>query len=384
MKTRNAAGFTLVAVLFAALPSSFTQDLDAAQLLQSLKTMREQNAQQVKAQKLRALDDVRAAAASPSAAAAAWEEAVRQVQFEGVAKEGAQFREWKEREGAGLDHKDGQNAARLYFSWLALTLQRSAGTPVKDLLPSVVAYTKEASAAVAAVEGLEERIKREREQAQSGRNPGRDRDRRGNDDDQTRRIAEQILRGGLPGSPPVKAMKLDDLLSPREFGGATEGPGPERGQGPGRQPQTNARDWEMSPGNVDGIFQKIILPELRAQKDPRLLEYWDVILRREAEAAQKSRLAYDLEKYNQSRRPELLWARAEDELLLGQRTKAITDMFNVVKAHPGHFNAQSWIARIESLLSPTNAETAPPGPSLPVAPINPPAAGTAPAPAATK
>src|SRR4051812_29872805 len=136
-------------IIFAlAVPLLHAQEapLDVAQLLQALKTMKEQQAQQLKAQKQRALQDVQAAAASPSGAAAAWEEAVREVQFEGAPREGTQFRGWKEKEGAGLDHKEGQNAARLYFVWLGLTLRRSAGLQLKDLLPQIVAYTKEATA----------------------------------------------------------------------------------------------------------------------------------------------------------------------------------------------------------------------------------------------
>src|SRR5688500_2600950 len=96
--------------------------VDPTQLLQALKSLKEQQTQQVKAQKNRGLQEVQAAAASPSAAAKAWEDAVRQVQFEGGSREGTQFREWKEKEGAGLDDQDAQNAARLYFAWLGLTL----------------------------------------------------------------------------------------------------------------------------------------------------------------------------------------------------------------------------------------------------------------------
>lgn len=362
------------ALLALVIPASNSQEtIDTAQFLQGLKAMKEQQAQQAKAQRQRAIQEVQAAAASPSAAAASWEEAVRQVQFEGMPREGAQFREWKEKEGAGLDHKDGQNAARLYFMWLGLTLQRSAGVPTKELLPNVIAYTKDATAVLSSIENFEDKLKREKEKDPppgGRRGPGggggaRDRN---NEDDQVRRICDVILRTPLPGSIPVKALKLEPSINAQVFGGA-DGP-------PGRQgPASNAREWEMAPGNVDGIFQKIILPELRAQRDPRLLEFWDVKIKREGEAAAKSKLAFDLEKFNQVRRPELLWSRAEDELLLGQRSKALNDMFNLIKANPGHPAAAGWITQLETLLAPpaaapAAASTIPPAATAPT--TNPP------------
>jgi len=334
--------------------------VDIAQLLQALKTIKDQQAQQQKAQKQRALQDVQAAAASPAAAAAAWEEAVRQVQFEGAAREGSHFREWKEKEGAGLDDKDAQNAARLYFVWLGLTLQHSAGAQVKDLLPQIVAYTKEVTAATVAMENMEERLKKEREAAD--RKPG-PRDRKNTADDQAvKRMFDRIMTAGLPGSVPVKALKLDELITTMN-GGTGGGPGANEGEGRRGQSGGGSRDWEMAPGNVDGIFQKIILPELRAQHDPRLLEYWDMKIKREGEAATRSRLAFDVDRFNQVRRPELLWSRAEDELALGQRAKAINDMFNLIKANPAHPNAAGWVSRLEGVIAPPAVPPASSSPS---------------------
>ncbi|MDB6156118.1 MAG: hypothetical protein JWL90_4571, partial [Chthoniobacteraceae bacterium] len=63
--------------LFAQQPDA--SPVDIAQLLQSLKTMKEQHAAQIKANKIKAISDVQSAAGSGPAAAAAWEEAVRQV-----------------------------------------------------------------------------------------------------------------------------------------------------------------------------------------------------------------------------------------------------------------------------------------------------------------
>ena len=55
--------------------------------------------------------------------------------------------------------------------------------------------------------------------------------------------------------------------------------------------------WENTPGSFDGIYKNIILPEMRAQKDPRLLDYWDMKMKKAADEASRSKLAFDLDKY---------------------------------------------------------------------------------------
>ena len=172
------------------------QPVDLGQLLQALRGIKDQQTQQTKAAKQKALQQVQAVAASPAAAVAGWEEAVRTAQFEGAAKEGTQFKEWREREGEALKEKEAANAAQLHFKWMALTLQRSMGTPVKDLLPHVVAFTKELAADQAAIDALEDAIKREKEIAGSGKH-GKDRK---SNDEAVKKMHDQILRAPVNGS----------------------------------------------------------------------------------------------------------------------------------------------------------------------------------------
>ncbi len=313
--------------------SQDTPPVDPSQLLQTLRTIKDQQAKQAKTNRQRALQQAQAAAANPAGAATAWEEAVRQVQFEGAPQEGPRFREWKEKEGSAMSEKEVQSAARLFFQWLALTLQRSTGVPTRDPLPQVVQHTKEVTADQVAVEALEERIKREKELAANGkRGKGRDKD-----DQQIKRMHDQILRSALAGSPPVQALSLSEFVT--------------------------VDRWEQVPGNVEGIFQKIILPELRALKDPRVLEYWDMKIKREGEVAARSKLAFEAEKFTGARRPELLWSRAEELLALGQRNKAISEMFALVKNHPAHPAAAAWVGKLEELLAPAPPAPAPPAPA---------------------
>lgn len=139
----------LIVAAALAVPCARAQDgqaVDVGQMLQQLRQLRAETAAKTKADKQKAIQEVTAAAASAEGAVNAWEKAVMATQFDGVAKEATAFKAWREDEGEALKEPEGRNAARLYFQWLSLTLQRSSGTPVKDLLPSIVNYTKELAA----------------------------------------------------------------------------------------------------------------------------------------------------------------------------------------------------------------------------------------------
>ena len=202
--------------------TSDTAPVDLSSLLQELKKIREQQAVRAKQHRQQAFQQVTAAAASAERAVALWEDAVRAVQFDGAPKEGAAFKEWKEREGDGLNSKEGRNAARLFFSWLALTMQRDAGTPVKDLLPQVVAYTKELNADREMMEVLDEAIKKDKDLDASGKHGVK----RQGDDEKNKRMHDQILSKGLAGSPVVR------WLRSKIWTGRAQ-----RGSGPCRRPR---------------------------------------------------------------------------------------------------------------------------------------------------
>jgi hypothetical protein len=296
---------------------------DTAQILQFLKTLKEQQAQQIRSNKQKILQEAQAAAASPSAAATAWVEAVRQTQFEGAEKEGSQFRAWKDAEGASFTDPAVQRATQLYFRWLALTMQHSIGTPAKDLLPQVIQHTKDAAAEQASMEALAEKIQKEKELANSKLHGNRKDSSR--EDERTRRVHDQVLKTAVNAGPPARAMHVEDLVK--------------------------ADKWEMSPGDVDGIFNSIVLPELRAARDSRVFEYWDMKIKKEGEAA-KDKPAFDQEKYAKERYPQLLWNRAHEYVALGQPNRALGEMFKVVKSYPQHPNLGEWIQQIEGLLTP--------------------------------
>ncbi len=321
-----------LAIIFAIALSAFTlnaqQDtppVDIGQLLKALQGIKEQQTVQMKTAKQKALQQVEASAASAASAVASWEEAVRVAQFEGEPREGTRFKEWRDRDGDALKEKEAANAAQLHFKWMALTLRRSIGITLKELLPQVIAFTKDLAADQAAIDALDESIRRDKE-IPGGAKPGKVRKP---NDEAIKKMHDQIIRTPVNGSVAAQVLKIGELL--------------------------NVDKWEMTAGNLDGIYNTIILPELRASRDPRLLEYWDMRLKRESEGATKSKLAFDVEKFNQVRRPEILWGRAQDVLLLGQRNRALGEMFNLIKTYPSHPRAGEWVAALQKSLAPAAA-----------------------------
>jgi hypothetical protein len=338
-------------------------------ILKSLQAMKEQQSTTMKAVRQRAMQDAAAAAGNPARAIELWEEAVRATQFQGVAKENAQYKEWREKDGEALKAKEAQNALRLYFNWLSLTLKRSDGATNKDLLGPISTHLREAIADQAAMEAFDENLKREQEAltaaAGAPRRPGaanpRDREKR-NLDASVKKMHDQILLRPLATSVYAEWLRLGDIISdvappPQRRGQGGGGGGGQRGQGnqaaaapaAGAAPATN---WEGTPGNVDGIFNTILLPEYRAQKDPRVVEYYDYRLRHDAEAASRTKLTFEIDKFNQVVRPQLLWQRNAELAGIGLKNRAAAEMFALIKANPNHPSNAAWITELETLLVP--------------------------------
>ncbi len=326
-----------------AVPCAYAQDgqsVDIAQMLQALRQLREQTTTKTKADKIRAIQEVNSAAASGEAAVNAWEKAVMATQFDGVTKEATAFKGWRDGEGEALKAPEAKNAARLYFQWLSLTLQRSSGVLTKDLLPAIVNYTKELAADQAAMENLADSLKREKE-----KDDGKHGMQRKSNDAEVQKMHAQILQKPLGGSTVVQWLKLGEWV--------------------------NVEKWEGTPGNFDGIFEKIILPELRATRDQRALEYWDIKIKREADKASQSKLEFERDKHNTQRLPTLLWKRAVEMGNVGMRNRAATEMFNIVRKYPTHPDAMEWMTKLEEMLMPPIPGTAPAAPpaTAPVPPV---------------
>jgi hypothetical protein len=110
-------------------------------------------------------------------------------------------------------------------------------------------------------------------------------------------------------------------------------------------------NWETSPANVDGIYEKFLLPFMRKNRDPRVIQYWDKKIADETANAANASAEFSTDRFNQTRRPELLWSRAEDQIAIDQRNEGLTAMYNIVKSFPTHPSAGKWIDELQGLLT---------------------------------
>ena len=337
-RSRFTSALILLAAAACSLPVRAAEDapaVDAAQMLQALRQLREQSTVQAKAGKLKIIQELTAAAASGEAAVQMWEKAIMATQFDGLNKEQTAFKAWRDKEGEALKESEAKNAARLYFTWLGLTLQRSAGTPVKDMIPAIVRYTQDLAAVQASIEKLEDEIKHDKELADGKHGP-----QPKSNKNAVKKTAQDILSKGLTGSMVVDWLRIGEWVT--------------------------VEKWEGTPGNLDGIFETIVLPELRVQRDPRVVDYWDARMKREAAAALESKREFERDKFNTQRLPALLGERALEYGYIGQRNRSATELFNLLRKYPNHARAAEWMAKLEELLRPPAPPAA--GPAAPAAP----------------
>ena len=170
----------------------------------------------------RVLQDFRAAAASNATAIAFYEQAVGATQYDG--KTQMEFQEWKKREADRLKSNAMQNAARLHLSYLLLTIQRAGDMTTKQLEPALLAHI---AALSAAGEG-DNAILARRDKAQDLKEAG-----------------YQPIKGVKPPEKESLFWEQDLINRGVESGIFAQWYGISK-------LFSKLKDWENSPGNVDG------------------------------------------------------------------------------------------------------------------------------------
>ncbi len=353
---------------FAQLNDSAAVDMKA--VLAGLKQFKEQNETGLRLRRNNAYKQIAAAAASNEAAAAFWESAVLAVQFAGVDREGTAVKDWKKGEGEGLKTKEGANAARLHLVWLGLTIQHAAGAETKQLLPTIVDFTRQLEADDVAAGKLADHI--DKLKATSGpKKPTTGTGKALAEETHGKKLHDSILRTAVASSPVAQWLQIAEILG-------------DAGKKKKRGDDAPSSGWEPVPGNVGGIYNAVILPEFRETKDPRIMEYWDIMLRKNQESLYAGMPAFDEKQKTQIEKPKIMWDRTQDMLIIGIKNRAITEMFNIIKAYPQHPDAAGWISKLEQIVAPApsaapsavGSSTVAPPQTIPpaTAPANPPTA----------
>ena len=227
---------------------------NAELLLREIEAMEGKQKEAKLQEKKALLGAILSAAASGSSAASFYEKAVEEVQFKGKKDKVVAFLEWKKANADLMRSKEMQAALLLHLKYLSLALQRKGMEHPETMIPGLMAYVNDL---VAADKVFADQKQKPNEQ---------------------RNLLDQPLAQSVFS----QWLKLDQWL-------------PE------------AKVWEPKPGDLAGILEKNVRPLLREKKDPQLLQTWDMQLNIEAGRITEARSEYQIEKFNSSTRPTLLF-----------------------------------------------------------------------------
>ncbi len=120
------------------------------------------------------------------------------------------------------------------------------------------------------------------------------------------------------------------------------------------------------PGNVDDIYERMILPFYRDTKQPSsLMQAWAKRIEQQTAIAGSFNFIEAKEKFTAEKLPELRWGQAQELFKLGQEEPATQTMMSLIKAHLGHRQTQQWIEELTRLLKREDAAASPDAPAAP-------------------
>lgn len=273
--------------------------VDVQSLLHELNELQQKQKENSLRNREQLVQSLNAAAQSHEKALDLYFDAIMAMNFAGANRENTKFKEWKDKEKDKWQSRAFQTALQFYCYYLSLSIRKAADEPKETFMPSLIGYCRDYMAS---------------------------RDLVRDQDVMKKPVNNFIIANWLQISP----------ILPK------------------------AEDWEMTPGNLDGIFEKVVLPYWREVKSPYLLDYWDRRIATEAEDSEDVGLDAAAGKFTQLRRPTLLWSKAQEYFVLGQNNRGITEMFGIIKAYPGHPQFTNWVNTLRSKLSPPVQPEAPP------------------------
>lgn len=292
---------TLAALTFiCASAYSQTPPIDAAKIRGEVEALLEIRAQARVTSRNTAIQEITKRAQTPNAAVGFYEDAYKDITFAGKPSGGQDKVDWAKKNADALQSQELKAAAQLNLKYLALTIQRSGSDKALDFVAPSVDYVREFANDEARVFARQEKVS----------------------DDQRKLLATPIKDSVI-----VKANSLQALIK-------------------------DLPDWEQVPGNLDGIFEKNILAPLRAAKDPRILDAWQVRMDLGDKTISAQKLTSGKIDFAQVQMPNWRFARAEDLLVLNRKDEAINEMYGLLKAYPSHPALEKWGQRLLQILKP--------------------------------
>lgn len=315
--------------------------VNADAILRELDMIEQRQKQTLASARQMAISQLRSAAVSPSAAAALYADAVEAVEFEGKPNKGAAYSEWKAGMGDALRSSDFQNVILLHLRYLVMSLERGASDKPETFISPSLAYANDLIQTDDAFLDLKkkqsdkpanDRAQRERDIAQKALNAKKD-------------LLDKSISDGVF----TRWLRLQQWLP--------------KGDG-----------WELTPGNLAGILEKNVRSVMRTVKDPALIQTWDLEMKVLADRATSGRLDFLAADFNTMVRPKMIFSRANDMILLGQKNRAANDIYILVKTYPQHPDFSKWVSKLREILKPAEPEATAAAPVEASAPQQPAAA----------
>lgn len=266
-------------------------DDQAMRILEQLDELEDQIRSGNRRARSTAIQRFREASASPRAATEFYLECVQALDFEANEARQSDFRAWRDRNQRRLSSDSHALALQLQLQYLVMSI-RAAETDPTEMAPVIAELQQFMNNMVANQE----------------------------------RIADQadMLRRPVTNTIFARAYGLDRSL--------------------------RNENWEFSPMNYGGIFDKTLLPFYREFRPEQLGQAWNLRMRIEQVLAEESMDKAGYERFVRERIPEMQWDRAQDLFENEFRHQAITEMLAVVRNHPGHARAPGWIRTLRNQL----------------------------------
>ncbi len=112
------------------------------------------------------------------------------------------------------------------------------------------------------------------------------------------------------------------------------------------------KNWGRSPMDIDGIYDRTILPMYRSnEKVDDLSAAWDKRISQRIRMVGALGSSESESKFTRDTLPRLNWEKNMDLLRGGKRRKALTAMVSLVRSNPEHENIDQWLDKLEGYLS---------------------------------
>ena len=261
-----------------------------AQLSEMTKTLDEQKF----GYNAKIIRELREAGETADKAFALWLDCAKDVDYDQKGRSAADFSEWKRGQTKEADHER-DAALQLEVQWLAIVLMSSNAR-------NEVAHNEAVAAAVTFLDTVVDRA-----QKAKGNLHGH--------------AYENVLTSVFG-----RHYKLESTVS-RTEGGA------------------------YAPGDVDAIYDKMILPFYReAKMATSLMQAWAKRIEQQTAIAASFKFVEAKEKFTAEKLPELKWGQARELFQLGQEETAAQQLLALLKANMGHRNASHWLEELTALL----------------------------------